>query len=105
MNITDYITITELSRLTNKSRPSIYKYILSYDNGYYDDIPYSIINLFKMIMDKKPKNEIMEYCFNNFGNNTDNNLLDVINLLKENKDKLDLDKIKNYVLEELNNGK
>lgn len=105
MNITDYITITELSRLTNKSRPSIYKYILSFDNGYYDDIPYSIINLFKMIMDQKSKQEIIDYCLNNFGNNSDNNLLDVINLLKENKDKLDFDKIKKYVLEEIENGK
>ena len=43
MPITDYMTVTELARLTHKSRPSIYKYVESYEQNNYDDIPYSII--------------------------------------------------------------
>ena len=48
MIITDFISITELSRLTKKSRPTIYKYLDDFHLGNYDDIPYSIITLFKM---------------------------------------------------------
>ena len=43
MPITNYITITELARLTHKSRPSIYKYVENYEVSNYDDVPYSII--------------------------------------------------------------
>ena len=104
MNITDYITITELARLTNKSRPSIYKYVLSFENNNLDEIPYSIINLFKLILDNKSKQEIIDYCLNNFGNNTDNSMLEVINLLKDNREILDFEKIKKIIEEEINNG-
>lgn len=104
MNITDYMTITELSRLTNKSRPSMYKYVLSYENDHLDEIPYSIIMLFRLILENKPKQEIVNYCIKTFGNDTDNNIVEIINLLKENKEKLDLSKIKKIIEEEINNG-
>ena len=104
MNITDYMTITELSRLTNKSRPSMYKYVLSYENDNLDEIPYSIIMLFRLILENKPKQEIVNYCLKTFGKDTDNNIVEIINLLKENKEKLDLSKIKKLIEEEINNG-
>ena len=46
MNIVEVITISELSRLTKKSRPTLYKYINDYENQVYDNIPFNFIKLF-----------------------------------------------------------
>lgn len=43
------VNITELSRLTNKTRPSIYKYVEEYTTGVYKDIPHSFVVLFNKI--------------------------------------------------------
>ncbi len=104
MPITDYITVTELARLTHKSRPSIYKYVESYEQDNYDDIPYSIIELFKMIESGSSKQAILEYCNNKFGNTTDNSIQEILNLLNDNKDKINLIKIKQLIEEEIKNG-
>ena len=86
MLITDLISITELSRLTKKSRPTIYKYINEYNNGNYDEIPYSMINLFKMA-ETATKSEIISYCNATYGTtyatNCDKELQDLINLSNE----------------------
>ena len=104
MSVTKYITITELSRLTHKSRPSIYKYVESFELGNYDDIPYSIIELFKMIESGSNKQLIIDYCNRKFGASSDNSIQDIVNLLNDNKETLDLDKIKKIIEEEINNG-
>ena len=102
MPITDYMTITELSRLTHKSRPSIYKYIESYEQNNYDDVPYSIIELFKMIESGSSKQSVLDYCNMKFGNTTDNSMQEIINLLNDNKDKID--EIKRMIEEVIKNG-
>lgn len=102
--VTDKITVTELSRLTHKSRPSIYKYVESFEAGNYDEIPYSIIELFKMIESGANKNTIIDYCNKKFGSLTDNSIQDIVNLLNDNKDKIDMDKIKKMIEEVINNG-
>lgn len=104
MPITNYMTVTELARLTHKSRPSIYKYVESYEVNNYDDIPYSIIELFKLIELGGSKQVILDYCNKKFGNTIDNSIQEIINLLNDNKDKLDLVKIKQLIEEEINNG-
>ena len=106
MLITDLISITELSRLTKKSRPTIYKYINEYGKGNYDDIPYSMINLFKMA-ETSTKSEIISYCNATYGAtysaNCDEELQELIDLIVSNKEHLNVAKIKNIILEEINN--
>lgn len=104
MPITDYMTVTELARLTHKSRPSIYKYVESYEQNNYDDIPYSIIELFKMIESGSSKQAILDYCNKKFGNTQDNSIQEIINLLNDNKNKVDMNKIKQLIEEEIKNG-
>ncbi len=107
MIITDLIPITELSRLTRKSRPTIYKYLRDFSNGNYDNIPYSIINLFKMT-DTATKDEIISYCNSTYGMSfasaSNAELQELFNLIVSNQYQIDLKKIKKYILEELNNG-
>lgn len=106
MLITDFISITELSRLIKKSRPTIYKYLNDYDLGNYDDIPYSIINLFKMA-ETATKAEIIAYCNSTYGttyaNNCDEEVQELINLIISKQKDLDIAKIKDYIMGELGN--
>ena len=69
MFITDQVTITELSRLTKRSRPTIYKYINDYLSGNYDDIPFSFLKLFQMSSNCS-KSDIEHYCHKTYGNNS-----------------------------------
>ena len=96
-------SITELSNLTGKTRPSIYKYLKAYIDGNFDDLPYSFIQLFNL-MDKEnvSRKEIIEYCNNNFKSvDGDIKVQEIISLIKNNKDKLDLDNIKKIIEEEI----
>ena len=107
MFITDIISITELSRLTGKSRPTIYKYINDYNVGNYDDIPFSIIELFKMSASCS-KSDIIAYCNKVYGKNTttcNKETQEVIEIILNNNSKLNISKIKAFVLEELKNDK
>lgn len=106
MIITDFISITELSRLTKKSRPTIYKYLNDFNLGNYDDIPYSIINLFKMA-ETSTKSEIIAYCNATYGttyaDNCDEGVQELINLIISKQKELDVSKIKDFIMGELNN--
>ena len=106
MIITDFISITELSRLTKKSRPTIYKYLNDFSLGNYDDIPYSIINLFKMA-ETSTKAEIVAYCNATYGtvyaNSCDGETQELINLIISKQKELDLSKIKDFIMKELDN--
>ena len=106
MIINDFISITELSRLTKKSRPTIYKYLNDFNLGNYDDIPYSIINLFKMA-ETSTKAEIIAYCNATYGityaDNCDEDVRELINLIISKQKELDVSKIKDFIMEELNN--
>ena len=96
-------SITELSNLTGKTRPSIYKYLKAYQDCKYDDLPYSFIQLFNL-MEKEnvTRKEIIEYCENNFKTiDQDIKVYEIVNLIKSNKDKIDLDNLKKIVEEEI----
>lgn len=108
MFITDLVSITELSRITQKSRPTIYKYISDYKMHNYDDIPYTFIQLLKISeSDTTTHLDIVRYCKNIYGekNITDREMLDIIDLLENNKGRLNLEKIKTIILEEINNAR
>ena len=46
------ITISELARLTNLSRPTLYKYVEEYENNDISNIPADILELFNYIYSK-----------------------------------------------------
>ena len=96
-------SITELSNLTGKTRPTIYKYVKAYIDGHYDDLPYSFIQLFNLMdKDEVNKKEIVDYCNNNFKSvDEDMKIQEIISLIKNNKEKLDLDNIKKMIEEEI----
>ena len=110
MRITDMISITELSRLLKKSRPTVYKYVSDYESGNRGSIPHSVKKLFEKIASGTiPKKEIYEYCnrwfvggdssvlLSSVKNDKSPNLKDIIKLLKTHERKLDFAKIKKYI--------
>lgn len=103
MVITDIITITELSRLTQKSRPTLYKYVNDYKNNNLDEIPYSFIKLFDLARDGGSKNSIIDYCKFTYGETSVNkeDINKIFFLISENADKIDLKKIINIIEEEI----
>ena len=104
MKIELTFSITELSNLTGKTRPTLYKYIKAYESDHFDDLPYSFIQLFNLM--NKPgvkRKEIVEYCETNFQSvESDIKINDIISLLKENRDKINLEELKSKIEEELN---
>ena len=112
MQITDFITITELSKLLGKSRPTVYKYISDYESGNHAAIPHSVKSLFDKIMSgETSKRGVFEYCDHWFASRTQTSqslnsekpttLKEVISLIKSNEKRLNLSKIKKYIEEEL----
>lgn len=104
--INKVITITELAALTGKSRPTLYKYWTNYSNNKKDDIPFSIIKLFDLVSkNNASKKEIVNYCTSTFSKvNVDMDIQEIINLLVDNKDKVDLKAIKKAIKEVIKNG-
>lgn len=104
--INNVITITELSTLTGKSRPTLYKYYANYSNDVKEDIPFSIVKLFDLV--SKPninKKEIIAYCDKTFkGIEDDIEINEIVNLIKNNKEKIDLKLLKKAIKEGLKNG-
>lgn len=115
MNVTDVISITELAKLLNKSRPTVYKYISDYENGDKSSIPEPIYRLFSQISSGMlPKSEVYSYCEKWFFNdssakstalNKDRGVgaKEVIRLIKANQDKINFYKLKAIIEEEINN--
>ena len=102
--ITDTVSITELSRLTNKSRPTIYKWLMLYENESKDELPQVLARLFDLIADNGSKKDVYQFCEEQFiVRDDDETLEEVLRLLRTNRSKLDLERIKNYILEELKN--
>ena len=99
-------SITELSNLTGKTRPTIYKYVNAYDAGELDSIPYTFIKLFDLMSKSSAKrNDIVEFCHSNFDiKEGDSDLNEIIKLLKDNRSVIDIVKIKNLIEEEIKNG-
>ena len=111
MQITDFITITELSKLLGKSRPTVYKYISDYEAGNYAALPHSVKSLFdKIISGETSKRGVFEYCDHWFLGNIFSkkrsedktvNVNEIILLIKDNATTLNLSKLKKYIEEEL----
>ena len=97
MNITDAITITELSRLLQKSRPTIYKYVLDYESGETDAVPALVKELFRQIEEEDlPKDEIVRYCNTRFGSpdaELDPRAKEAIDFIKANQRRIDFDRL------------
>lgn len=80
--ITEIITISELSRLINVSRPTLYKYIDDYENGFFDKIDETYKKLFDYISyNVTNKKQIYDYCINSFENDDKKAILDKIKFL------------------------
>ena len=102
MRITDLLSITELSRLTGKTRPTLYKYIGDYENNNYDNVPYSFKTLFDMItIENKSLNEVKDFCNKKFKGNEDDKASELVDLILKNKKKLDIDGMIKRIKEEL----
>ncbi len=116
MKITDVISITELSRLLKKSRPTVYKYVFDFESGNVGQIPHSVKKLFEEIQTgAASKREICEYCTHWFGEAEEPKgflslsqlkdrratLKEIIKLLNLHERKLDLAKIKNFIEQEI----
>ena len=112
MKITDIVTITELSNLLGKSRPTVYKYVSDYESGNYAAIPHSVRSLFDKIMSgETSKRGVFEYCDHWFAGKAQTSksintqkpttLKEVIRILKDNERRLNLGRIKRYIEEEL----
>lgn len=100
MKVTDLITITELSRIINKSRPTIYKYISDFELEKFDEIPTVVLNLFQSIISGEfSKKDIYSYCDMHFMENDDLN--EIILLIKENKARLNLKRLKDFIVKEI----
>lgn len=100
MKITDVISITELARITNKSRPTIYKYLSDYEQEVYTDIPVLVKELFDSISLKGfTKKDIYNYCDLHFMENDE--LSTIISFIKENRSKLNLNKIMDFLRKEV----
>lgn len=104
MKITEMISITELSRLIGKSRPTVYKYISDYEKNERDQVPATMLKLFERI-DKEniTKAEVYTYCEKYFYNETEtpSTYDDVIKLIRDNRDKLDLASLKRQLKKEI----
>lgn len=96
-------SITELSNMTGKTRPTLYKYVNAYEAGSLDEVPFSFIQLFNLI--NKPnvkRKDIVEYCYVNFNSvDSDIKINEIISLIKNNKSKIDLDNLKKHIEEEI----
>lgn len=99
--------ITELSRLLNKSRPTVYKYITDYKNKNFDNIPNSVKELFDRIEGGCTKSDVYAYCESHFLKKAVNNveLKQLIDLIVENEDVINLDKLKKFILGEIKHGR
>lgn len=106
MKITEMISITELSRLIGKSRPTVYKYISDYEHGELEQVPTTMVTLFQRIEKENiTKQEVYAHCQKYFYKETDmpSTYDEVIRLIRENRDKLDLASLKNQLKKEIEN--
>lgn len=68
MTVTDAISITELSKLLQKSRPTVYKYLTDFQAGNLEAVPYAVRELFRLIEEEElSHDEIVTYCHTRFG--------------------------------------
>ncbi len=106
MKIQELFTITELSRLLDKSRPSTYKYLSDYCSGNFDNIPLLIKCLFDNVENGKyNKSDVYDYCYRFLLVDNQKDIKEIYELLNKNKNCLNLNKIKELILKEIENEK
>lgn len=104
MKLNDFISITELARLTGKTRPTLYKYVKDYEDGRYDEIPYSFLMLLQLADEPEvSRADLIEYCFRHYTKKSDSppELRELIDLITKNKERLDLAKVKKMIETEI----
>ena len=121
-NINNIITISELSRLVGISRPTMYKYLLMYENKDKINIPNSIIEILDYLESDrvKSKQDVYNYFSNNFPStstmavldktkvliNENSNFLKLLEYLVDNSNKIDFEElIKIFKEKVVKNGK
>ncbi len=107
MKIQDIMTVTELSRVLRKSRPTVYKFLSDYEAGHAEGLPAAVRELFDHIEDDGyTKRDIYNFCEDRFAvpHFESGTLREIFSLLEKNKRILDLEKIKNYIEEEIRHG-
>ena len=77
------ITISQLSRLTDLSRPTLYKYVEEYEENQLSNIPKEILALFDFIYSKeaKTKEDIINYCIQKNKKSAESSVFDKIKML------------------------
>lgn len=107
MNLCDIVSITELSRLTGKSRPTLYKYLKDYEADRLDEIPYSFIGLIRLCDEKNTSRaDIVAYCERFYRKDapksrSESELDLLLELIKKNSERLDLRQIREYIEREI----
>ncbi len=114
MKITDIVTITELSNMLGRSRPTVYKYVSDYEDGNFSALPRQVRTLFDKIMDEGlSKKGAIDYCREWFARVDEDpeertekaakpvRLSELVRLLKANEKRLDLRRIKEFIEGEL----
>nr|MCR5349489.1 hypothetical protein [Acholeplasmatales bacterium] len=93
--ITDMITVSELSRLIDISRPTLYKYINEYEIGAKPSYDLKFKHLFDYITEESTisKNQVYDYCMAVFESKSNKAILDKIKILLEDYEYKDLFKI------------
>lgn len=83
MPINGKITISELARLINISRPTLYKYVEEYDRKEFSNIPDEVIKLLDFITSDSvvSKSEIIGYCIEKYKKTSEYSVLDKIKML------------------------
>lgn len=108
MKLNDFVSITELSRLTGRTRPTIYKYLKDYGIGNYDEIPYSFLMLIKLAEDgESTRADIVEYCEKHYSSGKkekgerEPRVDKLVEFITKNADKLDFDRLTEMIEKEL----
>ncbi len=110
-NIPDLITVSELARLINVSRPTLYKYKEMYEEKDAElEIKYK--ELFDYIESCLVKNQIYNYTNNIFKSSDDSltdklkfeenkDLVTLFNKIIDNKEKINIDELNQYIEEKI----
>ena len=104
MKLIDFMSITELSRLTGRTRPTLYKYVRDYGDDKYDEIPYTFLKLMQLAEEPDvSRADLVEYCDKHYGGKTDLSpaLRELIEFITENAEKLDIAKLKKIIETEI----
>lgn len=93
------VTLTELAKLTGKTRPTIYNYMNLYEERKLDKVPYSFVKLFEMLEENATHNQIVNYCKSAFESESPNNLDDALKTIKASVSEEDFEKILTMIKE------